>query len=84
MNVTDSRAALVEAIGHVAPNADPSTLDADADLVEELDLDSIDFVGIVGWLHEHAGIDIPERDYPDLFSFNRFVEYLDARLAGDR
>jgi len=82
MNPDSSRPALVAAIAHVAPNVDPSAIDPDADLVQELDLDSIDFVGIIAWLYEHAEVDIPERDYPDLFTFNRFVEYLDVRSGG--
>ena len=76
MNRENARTTLIAAIAHVAPNADPTVVDPDADLMEELDLDSIDLVGVVTWIHENTGVDIPERDYDELFSLDSFVAYL--------
>lgn len=79
---TDARTTLIAALAHVAPDADPSAVPGDADLMEELDLDSIDLVTIVTWIHDNAGIDIPESDYAQLFSLDSFVGYLSERSAG--
>ncbi len=79
MNRENARTTLIAAIAHVAPNADPGVIDPGEDLMEELDLDSIDLVGVVAWIHENAGIDIPERDYDELYSLDSFVDYLAAK-----
>lgn len=84
MNRADAHRALTSAIRDVAPNADPSAIDPDADLMEELDLDSIDLVSVITRLHETTGVDIPERDYASLFSLDSFVAYLAGREEAPR
>lgn len=73
--------ALFAAIQHVAPEAEPATVAPGADLREELDLDSMDFLNVIVHLHEALGVDIPERDYARLFTVGDAVEYLSGRLA---
>ena len=68
-------------LGQVAPEADLAALGPDADLRLELDLDSMDFLNFVVGIDERTGIDIPERDYPQLSTLNRCVEYLTARIT---
>lgn len=79
MNDTEALAAIVDAIALVAPDADPTDVAGDADFMEELDLDSIDLVTIVTLIHDHAGVEIPESDYGELFSLDGFTAYLMAR-----
>ena len=70
------RALVISVIAHVAPDVDPAAIDPDAELVEQLDIDSMDFLNIVVELNERAGIDVPERDYPKLSTVNDAVSYL--------
>ena len=58
-----------------------STSTSDADLREELDIDSMDFLNFVIGLHERTGIDVPERDYPKLATLAGCVSYLSAAAA---
>jgi acyl carrier protein len=76
------RQTLVESLRAAAPGSDPSGLDPDADLREELDLDSMDFLNFVTALHKALALEIPERDYRRLGSLNAAQEYLVERLAG--
>jgi acyl carrier protein len=67
---------VMDKILDIAPEADFATLDPDDGLREQLDLDSMDFLNVVIGLHEALGIDIPEADYPKLFTLNDAVAYL--------
>jgi acyl carrier protein len=51
------------------------------DLRDQLDIDSMDFLNFVIALHERLGVDVPERDYPQLATFDGCVEYLAAAPA---
>lgn len=77
------RQSVFRAIHRVAPEADPSALAPDADIREELDIDSMDFLSFITALHDDLGVDIPETDYPKLFSVEGAVSYL-AREGGER
>jgi acyl carrier protein len=76
MNDPEIKALIFELLGNIAPEADFSTLAGDADLREELDLDSMDFLNFVIALHERTGIDVPETDYPRLFTLDGAISYL--------
>lgn len=78
MNTEAARALLARLLREVAPEVDLADVDDDALIQEELDLDSMDFLRLVATLHEEAGIDVPERDYPLLSSVGGFVAYLEA------
>jgi acyl carrier protein len=81
MNDTDVRAIVVRTLQQVAPDVDAEALDPGADLREELDLDSMDVLNLVVGLHEATGVEIPERDYPQLVTLEACVGYLSERLA---
>lgn len=70
------REVVVRALTEVAPDVDPSLIDPDADLAEQLDIDSMDFLNIVVAIHEETGIEVSERDYPKLSTLNDAVSYL--------
>lgn len=78
MSQQEIEAVVLEALGEIAPEADLGALDHDADLREQLDIDSLDFLNVVIAVHERTGIDIPERDYPKLSTLAGFVAYLGA------
>ena len=76
MNDAEIRGVIANALEEVAPGSDIDDIDADEDLVYELDIDSMDFLNFVIAVHEATGIDIPERDYPKLSSLNKATAYL--------
>jgi acyl carrier protein len=76
------RQTLYASLGAAAPGSDPSGLDQDADLREELDLDSMDFLNFVTALHKALVLDIPEKDYRRLSSLRSAQQYLLEKLGG--
>lgn len=79
--MNDPRTTVIEAIRSVAPELGPDDLAADARLQEDLDLDSMDFLDVVTELSERGGIEIPERDYPELATVGRCIDYLTQHRA---
>jgi acyl carrier protein len=80
MTEAEAKSLIFDVLGGIAPEADPATVSGGEDLREALDLDSMDFMNFVVALHERAGIDIPEADYPELRTFDGAIAY----LAGSR
>jgi acyl carrier protein len=72
------REVVIHALTEVAPDIDPATIDPNTDLVEQLDIDSMDFLNVVVAIHEKTGIEIPERDYAKLSTLSDAVAYLAA------
>jgi acyl carrier protein len=81
MTRDDITAALIDELGRIAPETDASRLDPHADLREELDIDSMDFLNLVAALADRLRIDIPETDYPQLATLGHAVDYLAQRLG---
>jgi acyl carrier protein len=73
-------AVIRSAIGQVAPEADPSRLAPDDDIVEMLELDSMDVLNVMTAIAEQTGLEVPERDYPETRTLRLFVAEL-GRLA---
>jgi acyl carrier protein len=65
-----------EILAGIAPEAADSDIPGNADLRETLDLDSMDFMNFIIALHEQTGVDIPETDYPQLFTLDGAIAYL--------
>ncbi len=80
MTRDEIRAAVLRALASVAPEADLSTLAANVDLREQLDIDSVDFLNVLVAIHDALGVDIPEVDYPKLSTLEACVAYLAARV----
>ncbi|MGA2494333.1 MAG: acyl carrier protein [Roseiarcus sp.] len=76
MTDAEIRALLADLIGQIAPEADLSTVGADEDLREALDLDSMDFNNLIIALHKRTGIAVAESDYSKLFTLRGAVAYL--------
>lgn len=79
MTPETARTVVIDAITKVAPDTDPSSLPGDVEFVEELELDSMDFLNIVVAIEEATGRTVPERDYPQLATLDDVVAYLVAR-----
>lgn len=80
MTRQDIQKTVFEALSNVAPEAEPESVDPEADLREELDLDSMDFMNFIIGLHEALKLDIPEADYPKYFTLAGCVSELSSRL----
>lgn len=76
------REAVLAALHRIAPEADLAVLRPDGALRDQLDLDSVDFLGFVVGLHDALRVDVPEADYGKLRTLDDCVRYLEARLHG--
>ena len=74
---------LLEEIGNIAPEMEGAAVDANANLREAFDLDSMDFLNLITAIHKRLGIDIPEADYAQFSSLRSAGAYL-AKQAGTK
>jgi acyl carrier protein len=81
MNNDEIRAAVLEALSSVAPEADLSSLDGKGDLRDALDLDSMDFLSVVSAVHDKLAVDIPEHAYREVRTLDAFVDYVARHIA---
>jgi len=81
MTREEIRRVIVDTLGNIAPEADASGLDPKADIRESLDIDSLDFLNFVIALHERLRVDVPEVDYPKLFTLDGAIAYLLEKTA---
>ena len=77
MHIDRARTLVVELLADIAPEADLGDVDDNEDLRPALDIDSMDFLNLIIALHERTGIDIPEADYPRLFTLVGIADYFD-------
>ena len=77
----DARAEVIASLAVIAPEADFESLAPDADLRDELDLGSGNFLNFVIGIHDRTGVEVPEHDYPKLLTLDVCVAYLDAARA---
>jgi acyl carrier protein len=75
------RRAVLEALLEVAPDVDASTLDPASAFRDQFDFDSMDYLNFVIALHQRLGVDIPERDYPQLNGVDAAVSYLQGHVV---
>jgi acyl carrier protein len=80
VSTTDIRAAIKEELSNVAPEMDLAAIDPSADLREALDIDSMDFLNFITAMHRRLGVNVPEVDYPKLFTLDGAVAYFEAKL----
>ena len=79
MTREEAGAVLREVIVRVAPELSADSISDDADLRNDLDLDSMDFLNTVIGVYEHTGVEMPERDYDTVTRFSDFVDDLTTR-----
>ena len=80
MNSSAIHRLIIEALLEVAPEIKEDEIDADADLREECDIDSMDFLDFITALKHSCGVSIPERDYSCLGTLNLTMSYLKKKL----
>lgn len=72
---------ILDAIGRIAPDVDTAAIPYDVDFREEAELDSMDFLSVLNTVRDATGVEVPERDYAEIVSIDRFAEYLAARMT---
>ena len=77
--MTDAETAVRRALAGVAPEADLDALARDADLQDELDLDSMDFLNFLIAVADLTGVHVPESEYGRVRTLGDCVEYVAAR-----
>ncbi len=77
----DIEAAGRSSLGANAPEVDLSRVRPNADLRDELDIDSMDFLRFVVDLHARLGVEVPEKDYPRIRTLASCVGYLVERAG---
>jgi acyl carrier protein len=81
MHDTELRDGLLAELCRIAPDVDPATLDPRAPLRAAIDLDSMDFLNLLGAVHSRFGVEIPDADAGRLRTLQDILEYVRARLA---
>lgn len=82
MTDDDIRAVLRDELGRIAPEVDFEGLDPSANLREQADLDSMDFLNLLTALHQRLGIEIPESEAAQLTTIAAAVAYISSRRQG--
>jgi len=80
MTSDEIRATLLRCPTDVAPDIADEEIEDDADLRDELDLDSMDILRWVQAIHKALGVEIPEEDYGKIASFEDAIAYVAARV----
>ncbi len=81
MTRDEIRTAIKGILAGIAPDVDLGQVRPDADLRDELDIDSMDFLRFVVALHEKLKVDVPEADYPRIRTLDGCVAYAAGRLV---
>ena len=80
MTKDEVREAIVSILKDIAPDEDIGSIEDDAVLREQIDLDSMDFLDIVMELRKRFNIEVPESDYQELVSMASCIQYLQPLL----
>lgn len=84
MTTDDIKNVIVDALTRIAPEIDPASIQPGLNFRDQLDLDSMDFLNFVLALHDRLGIEIPEVDYPRLYTLDGAVAYLASKTGANR
>lgn len=74
---------LIEKINHFLAaefEVDASTITAEADMKETLDLDSLDYIDMVVVIENNFGFKVKPEDFVDIQSFQDFYDYVAQRI----
>ena len=80
MNRDDIRSVLLTCLTDVAPELANEDVTDDADIRDELDLDSMDILRWVQGIHRKLGVEIPEEDYGQIASLQDAIDYIAGRV----
>lgn len=81
MTAEQARATVMRLLQIIAPEADPAEIQPNVSLRDQLELDSMDLLNFMIALHKEFGVEIPERDYPQLMSIDGCVAYVSRKQS---
>ncbi|MDP2079466.1 MAG: acyl carrier protein [Pseudotabrizicola sp.] len=76
MTQSDLRNVILEELVNVAPDLEVDQIGEDDHLLDDLGIDSMDFVNLLSALQARLDIPLPESDYPRLISLATIQRYL--------
>ena len=76
-----TRETILSIISEVAPEAELDYIRDDADLRDELDIDSMDFLNVLVGVQEKLGVEVPESEYGQVQTLAALIQYVDTRKA---
>lgn len=76
MDTAEIRKAVLETIASVAPETDPQAIRPGQPLRRQVDLDSMDWLNVIGALQQRLSIEIPDADAGRLSTLDSIVAYL--------
>lgn len=76
MTRDEIKSAVFSALRRVAPEVDPTSLQTNLRIRDQIDLDSMDFLNFMLELHASLGVDIPETAYRDVATVDGCISYL--------
>ena len=81
--MTDDRihTLVVTQLGRIAPDISIDDIDRSADLRDEFDIDSMDFMTLITALGKELSLPMPESDYDQMRSFDDLADYLRRHTA---
>lgn len=77
--MTDTHQTVLAIVRDTAPEIDIDDVDTSAHFLEELGLDSMDFLDLVTRVYEETGVNIPESDYEEVDNIDALVSYVEER-----
>jgi acyl carrier protein len=77
----DLPAVIRSAISKIAPDVDASAIPDDVEFREEAELDSMDFLNVLGAVADATGVEVPEADYPKVLTIAAFADYVASRRS---
>ena len=80
MTSDEIRSTLLTCLTDMAPDLADEEIEDDADLRDELDLDSMDILRWVQGIHKALRVEIPEEDYGKIASLKDAIAYVAARI----
>lgn len=76
MKEFDIRKVLIARLRQIAPDIPTESIDTKADLRDEYDIDSMDFLTLITGLGKDLSLPMPEADYDQMRSFDTLLTYL--------
>ncbi len=81
MSAQDLRATIMAQLVAVAPDLEGETIADDAHFLDDLGIDSMDFLNLVAALKKKLGVEIPEGDFPRVATLAAMTRYLTEKTA---
>ena len=79
MEARDIRGSVLSLLLEIAPEIEPSSIQSNQSLRDQVDIDSIDYLKLLTAIHQRLGVEIPESDYARVTTLDELVAYLTSR-----